>query len=81
LTTAGVLPFHFPVRFRDEVDTGIGPTLEFVAVVARGFALVLRDLWRNVFGNPSEYAFGPFPIFAADLESFFLLGVLWGQVI
>jgi E3 ubiquitin-protein ligase TRIP12 len=84
LRTVGVLPFHFAVTFRDEVGTGIGPTREFFTVVAREFALVSRGLWRNVFENPSEYAFDPlglFPIFTADPESFFLPGVLCGKAI
>jgi hypothetical protein len=84
LRTAGVFSFHFAVTFRNEVGPGIGPTREFVTVVAREFALISHGLWRNAFGNPSESAFGPlglFPIFTADPQSFFLLGVLCGRVI
>jgi hypothetical protein len=42
LRTAGVWLFHFAVMFRDEVGTGIGPTCEFVTIVARELGLISR---------------------------------------
>ncbi|GAA5933715.1 putative ubiquitin-protein ligase UFD4 [Sporobolomyces koalae] len=61
------------VEFFDEVGSGLGPTLEFYALVSREFARKSLDLWRqDDHTDESEYVHattGLFPQPIDDLES------------
>jgi E3 ubiquitin-protein ligase TRIP12 len=73
------------VRFDGEVGSGIGPTHEFCGLLAKQLCQKSLNLWRNTDTDPANpYAFTPIGLFPrpdADVELFYVLGLLCGKVL
>ncbi|KAK9459226.1 uncharacterized protein V1516DRAFT_629373 [Lipomyces oligophaga] len=55
----GTSPSSLDIEYFDEVGTGLGPTLEFYAIVSREFSKKKLGLWREEHNDSDiEYAFG-----------------------
>lgn len=57
------------IEFFSEVGTGLGPTLEFYALVSREFSRKDLDIWRAGDDNPTNYIQSKTGLFPAPLPS------------
>ncbi|XP_075236613.1 E3 ubiquitin-protein ligase ctrip isoform X2 [Lycorma delicatula] len=56
------------VQYENEVGTGLGPTLEFYALVSKELQRSDLDLWHNLYSNPSsQHVFSPCGLFPAPI--------------
>lgn len=55
------------MQYENEVGTGLGPTLEFYALVSRELQKAHLELWNAVDSTDAEYVLSPTGLFPAPL--------------